>query len=43
MCCFTLIAFLMSCFCCSLFVLPHGAVELSVVCDCDIPGHTRLL
>ena len=39
----TLIVFFMSCgYCCSVS-LPHGAVDLSVVCDCDIPGHTYLL
>ena len=34
--CFTLNFFLMSCDSYSYVALPHGAVGLSEVCDCDI-------
>ena len=34
--CFACIVFWMSCYCKCPVSLPHGAVELSAVCDCGI-------
>ena len=39
--CFALFVFLVSRDCC--VALPHDAMGLSAVCDCDISDHTHLI
>ena len=39
--CFNLFVFLVSRDCC--VALPHDTTDVSVVCDCGIPGHSHLL